>query len=226
MVFAPQSWLKPYLSGTANLARPNDPSYLSQQAVAGRGCGREGCAGRSRTGRVHGASKLGRLIGEQGEHERGEKHGPPVVGPRVIEPRSGPAARRSELLNKGRLLGTKDIRYFITSPTFETTSEKYARIECELSPWPSSGRPGDSMCPAARVFLDEPDLCAGRSLVVAALLLLHAFDDGESERDGSRLTGRTRGCREHDHTRRFAYVSQIGADGNGYRSKLAVALHR
>src|SRR5438876_9057199 len=32
-------------------------------------------------------------------------------------------------------------------------------------------RPGDSMCPAA--------------LVVAALLLLHAFDDGESEHDGS-----------------------------------------
>ena len=23
-------------------------------------------------------------------------------------------------------------------------------------------QPGDSMCPAARVFLDEPDLCAGR----------------------------------------------------------------
>ena len=48
--------------------------------------------------------------------------------------RTGPAARRSELLNKGRLLRTQDIRHFITAPTFETASEKYARIECELRP--------------------------------------------------------------------------------------------
>jgi hypothetical protein len=89
-------------------------------------------------------SELGRLIGEQGEPERGDT-APHVVGLRVIEP--GPAARRSELLNEGRLLRTQDIGYFITAPTFETTSEKYARIECELTP-------------ASRVFLDEPDLCA------------------------------------------------------------------
>ena len=50
-------------------------------------------------------------------------------------------------------------------------------------------RPGDSMCPAARVFLDEPDLRAGRELVVAALLFLHAFDDGESDLGGSRVSG-------------------------------------
>src|SRR5205823_8891378 len=66
-------------------------------------------------------------------------------------------------------------------------------------------RPGDSMCPAARVFLEEPDLCAGRGLVVAALLLLHAFDDGESELDGSHGSGdgdHTRAYRKHGRSRR------------------------
>src|SRR5437016_9357427 len=90
-------------------------------------------------------------------------------------------------------------------------------------------RPGDSMYPAARVFPEEPDLCAGRGLVVAALLLLHAFDDGESEHDGSSCRGHSHAhhIRKCDDGRRFAYViSGGGGRGNGYVLRLAVALHR
>src|SRR5207302_9819812 len=90
------------------------------------------------------------------------------------------------------------------------------------------GRPRDSRCPAARVFLEEPDLCAGGGLVVAALLFLHAFDDGESEHDGSSCRGHRHAVRihKHDDGRRFAYViSEVGR-GNRYVLRLAVALHR
>ncbi len=36
------------------------------------------------------------------------------------------SAESAERLNKGEVLTTKDIPYFITAPTFETSSEKYA----------------------------------------------------------------------------------------------------
>lgn len=36
------------------------------------------------------------------------------------------SAESADKLNKGELLTTKDIPYFITAPTFETSSEKYA----------------------------------------------------------------------------------------------------
>src|SRR5207248_2902111 len=74
-------------------------------------------------------------------------------------------------------------------------------------------RPGDSMCPAA--------------LVVAALLLLHAFDDGESEHDGSSCRGHRHAVHhKHDGGRRFAYVISEAEGANGYVLRLAVALHR
>jgi hypothetical protein len=65
-------------------------------------------------------------------------------------------------------------------------------------------RPGDSMCPAARVFLDEPDLC-GRGLLfwVEAFLFLMLFADREYDLDGF-VDLRGRGAKLDIRSRRIA----------------------